>query len=123
MSPRPVLPTLERAPDGRLVILTDAPITRPYYSVLPLRDALVEMGNEIIPQPGADDGFYDRPDGPICDLAKPILAADWAMLEERFVIPPRIGLALPNLIRDSYNWVDIRGGVRVDGAHRGSGRR
>lgn len=75
---------------------------RPYANLLPILDALVAAGNELL-----DGGFLLNKDGWSCRLAHPI---DFGLVEANFRLPPNISLAAEvGSIHDRLSWAQIEG--------------
>ena len=85
---------IERGEDG----------DEPYANLIPVVEALVANGNEVL-DPGTP--FYMDRDGWRCDLAAPI---DFEFVDEHFEFPPSIELSpVHGTILDRDTWVVIEG--------------
>lgn len=79
---------------------------RPYERLVPLVEALVAHGNELVYDNG-DRGFIPQPDGYSCFLAKRI---DFALLAEQFQLPDDLVLQPDqDTLHDWATWVSVYG--------------
>jgi hypothetical protein len=78
-----------------------------YEHLRPIAELLIARGHP--PQDDESDrGFEPRPDGWVCVLQEPFSDDDKAAVSAAFALPPNIRW-FGGMLRDSANWVDIRG--------------
>lgn len=99
----------EVAPDGRVVIPEDDGYSSE-RRLYPIVEVLIERGHALV-RPGKQMGFRYTYDGPKCELHGKITAQDWAVVNERCVVPETITYNGHSCIRDQTNWINIIGVV------------